>query len=387
MCTALAGTLGVGNIAGVSTAITVGGSGAVLWMWIGALVSMSVKYGEVALAVKYRLHTSDGFIGGSMYTMRYGLADKLGTRRAAFLGGVFALMCVTNSLITGNIVQSNSAAAVFPGKSPYIIGAALAAGLLIVACSGTSGISSFTFAMIPPLSALYIILSLIVILKNSSLLPEIISDIFRGAFYPKAALGGAAGIGVREAMRLGITRGIFSNEAGCGTAPSAHASANVKSPHHQGCFGIFEVIADTLVLCSMTAFVILIFKKRMPDTALDGVPLTLGAFDFLIGHAAGIAVGISVILFALATIIAQLYYGSVAIRYFTKSKAAYAVYVFVAASAAVIGSGMLPQRMWIAADLTVGAMTTVNTAVLIFMHRQISDLAAEGCQINGKKQK
>ena len=382
MCTALAGTLGVGNIAGVSTAITAGGAGAVFWMWIGAVVSMSVKYGEVVLAVKYRRRTSNGFTGGAMYTIRDGLAKSIGAGRAAALGGVFAVMCIINSLITGNIVQSNSASVVFPGKSPYIIGASLAVGLLIVASAGSAKISSFTFALIPPLSALYIVLSLTVIIKNASFLPEIMKDIVTGALSPKAALGGAAGVGIREAIRFGITRGIFSNEAGCGTAPSAHASANVKSPHHQGCFGIFEVVADTLILCSMTAFVILIFKKQAPDTVLDGVPLTLSAFDTLIGRWAGVAIGISVILFAFATIIAQLYYGSVAIRYFTRSKVVYRLYVVLAAAAALIGAGIAPERMWIAADLTVGIMTSINTVVLLRMRHEISDIAANSLPSN-----
>lgn len=379
MCTALAGTLGVGNIAGVATAISAGGSGAVMWMWIGAVISMSVKYGEVALAVKYRVKFADEFIGGSMYTIKHGLGKYVGRSSAKLLGGFFAVMCLVNSFVTGNIVQSNSAAAVFPSVSPNAIGILFGAGILIIALVGADKISNFTYALIPPLSGAYILLSLSVIIRNYEYLPEVMSDIVLSAFSTKAALGGASGFAVREAIRFGITRGIFSNEAGCGTAPSAHAAANTKSPHHQGCFGIFEVIADTLILCSMTAFVILIGIKKYPSLIgkFDGVPLTLEAFELVLGSAAYYIIGVSVILFAFATIIAQLYYGKVALSYFTKSKIPCALYAPAAALCAFLGAGMDVSSMWICADLVVGVMTVVNVSVLMIMRKEVKKMSLE----------
>ncbi len=379
MCCALAGTLGVGNIAGVATAITAGGAGAVFWMWIGALFSMSVKYGEVALAVKYRKAVRGTYVGGSMYTFRDGLATRLGSRGAAVLGGAFAAMCIVNSLVTGNIVQSSSASAVFPEISPWGVGAFLASGLIMTAIFGRDRISSLMGLLIPPLSGVYIVLSMLVIFRNLPLIPGILSDILAGAFNTRAAASGVLGVGIREAARYGITRGIFSNEAGCGTAPSAHASAEVKSPHHQGCFGIFEVIADTLILCSMSAFVVLVGKSQLSTPAeLDGVPLTLSCFDKLLGGWAYYIIGLSVILFAFATIAAQLYYGGTAIGYFTDSKIPYILYVIIAACAAFYGSSVNVERMWLAADIVVGIMTAVNTVVLIIMRKEIVETSKTG---------
>ncbi len=377
MCTALAGTLGVGNIAGVATAITAGGAGAVMWMWIGAVVSMSVKYGEVALAVKYRKTANDSYYGGAMYTIKEGLKKRIGRQKAKLLGGAFAIMCLVNSFVTGNIVQSNSAATVFPSVSPKLIGTVFAFGIIVITAIGTNRISCITYALIPPLSAVYILLSLSVIVRNMSYLPSVLSDITNSAFSIKAAAGGAAGLGIREAIRFGITRGIFSNEAGCGTAPTAHASADTKSPHHQGCFGIFEVIADTLILCSMTAFVILIGKKKYPAlfTDFDGVPLTLEVFEKLLGNSAYYIIGVSVILFAFATIIAQLYYGKIAIGYFTGSKHSEALYALLASVCAYLGAGMDAAPMWITADIVVGIMTVMNVCVLFLLRDEIRDLS------------
>lgn len=377
LCTALAGTLGVGNIAGVATAITAGGAGAVMWMWIGAIVSMSVKYGEVALAVKYRRSDRDGYIGGAMYTIKEGLKGHIGKMPAKFVGGVFAILCLINSYVTGNIVQSNSAAAVFPSVSPALVGICFTVGVVAVTLFGTKKITDFTFALIPPLSAVYIILSLSVIIRNIGYIPQIMLDIINEAFSFRAAVGGGTGLMISSAIRYGVTRGIFSNEAGCGTAPSAHASAATKSPHHQGCFGIFEVIADTLLLCSMTAFVILIGQKKYPSllTSLDGVPLTLKAFEAMLGKAAYYIIGVSVVLFAFATIIAQLYYGKVALSYFTRSKYTEYFYGFSAALCAYIGTRISISSMWLAADLVVGVMTVINVTVLLTMRKEIGEVS------------
>ena len=378
MCTALAGTLGVGNIAGVATAITAGGAGAVLWMLIGAVVSMSVKYGEVALAVKYRVCVKDGFRGGAMYTLRNGFSEYIGKKPAHVCGGVFALLCIINSFITGNLVQTNSAAAAMSNVHPALIGGIIAICVLCVGLLGASKISTVTYALIPFLSGVYILMSLSVIIRGFGYIPEVLADILSGAFSLKAAGGGALGFGLREAVRYGITRGIFSNEAGCGTSPTAHASADVESPHHQGCFGIFEVFADTILLCSMTALVILIAQKKYGLYGLDGVPLTLRAFRFALGPAAEWIIAVSVVLFALATVIAQIYYGSVCVGYFTASRTAPKLYVICASAVSLIGTVIDTSSMWVAADVTVGVMTVINVVVLIVMRREIAKLSPYG---------
>ena len=380
LCTALAGTLGVGNIAGVATAITAGGPGAVMWMWIGALVSMSVKYGEVTLAVKYRRWKKDRFTGGSMYTIRDGLSSRIGSRPAAVFGAVFAILCVLNSLVMGNLIQSNAASAVFGGSViPKVICALMAAGVLAVVLTGKDRTAAVTVALVPFLSAVYVILSLYVIIANVSLMPRVISAIFRGAFSFRAAAGGALGHTAREALRFGVTRGIFSNEAGCGTSPTAHAAANVRSPHAQGCFGIFEVVVDTLILCSMTAFVILIAMIKYPGTVgPDGVHLTLSSFSAAAGAPAYRIIGISVILFAYATVIAQVYYGSAAIGYLTDSRAIGLIYGAVSALVTFFGWRVSPGVLWTAADLIVGIMTVLNTSTLLLLRKEISQEAERG---------
>ncbi len=380
MATALAGTLGVGNIAGVATAITAGGAGAVLWMWVGALFSMSVKYGEVVLAVKYRKHSKEiGFFGGSMYTIRDGFKRILGARSATILGGAFALLCLVNSLVMGNVLQSNAAAVSIDGVPGKVIGISFAAVILVIAIFGTSRITSYAYLLIVPLSVVYMLITGVIIIANAYLLPKILGDIFKGAFTFSAAAGGAVGYTVKEALRFGITRGIFSNEAGCGTSPTAHASANTKSPHHQGCFGIFEVIADTLVLCSMTAFVILIGKERFPASlgSLDGVPLTLEAIASLLSPIAAEIIGFSVVLFAFATIVAQIYYGNVSAQYFTSSKAAPWVFVILSAVAAYLGSVIDADSVWPIADLIIGVMTILNVCVLFILRGEIAAEAKE----------
>lgn len=361
---ALAGTLGVGNISGVATAITAGGAGAVFWMWLSAAVAMSVKYAEAALSVHYRrMRTVNGrttFFGGAMYYMRDGL-------KLPVLGGFFAVMLILNSLLTGNIVQVNAAASVYPDFPPIICGISIAALSFIISIGGAKRISDFTVKLIPFLSAVYLILSMYIIITNYSVIPSVFKQIFAEAFNFGSASGGVLGFTVSRAVRFGVTRGIFSNEAGCGTSPTAHASANTKSPHHQGCFGIFEVFADTILLCTMTAIVILLADK----SSLDGIPLSLYAYSSFTGKAAGQIIGLSVILFAFATVICQSYYGIEAISFFTGSRKARLSYLFLSFASSIIGS-VIPQGiMWQLADLVISIMTVINVACVMSMTKAV----------------
>lgn len=378
MCTALAGTLGVGNIAGVATAITAGGAGAVMWMWIGSALSMSVKYAEVALAVKYRHRKGGHYYGGSMYTVRDGLSKYTSPRVASFLGGVFALFCIANSLLMGNIVQTSAACSVFDIPSFTICISFAALALFLALCPSTR-LYGITYAAIPLLSGVYAIFSLCVIIPNFACVGRCLYAVVLEAFALRPAVAGAAGFGMSRAVRYGITRGIFSNEAGCGTSPTAHAAADTPSPHHQGCFGIFEVIADTPILCTMTALVILIAEEKHPDVmaAYDGVPLVLAAFESVLGRAASFIIGISVIFFALATIAAQLLYGKVAVGYFSQTRAlSYAFVISFVLCSAV--AAYIPQAsMWYVADATITLMTLTNVSVLLVMRREVKNIRLE----------
>lgn len=382
---ALAGTLGVGNIAGVATAITAGGAGAVLWMLLGALGAMSVKYAEVYLAVRFRrARKEEGethFYGGAMYYIRDGLGARAktetGIRAAAALGGIFALLCAANALLTGTLVQVRAAVSCV-GFSPLLFGVLFAAAALPVARRGMDRASSVMAVLIPALSGLYILLSLGILLPHAAQLPGVLRQIWRQAWDFRAAAGGIAGFGVSRAVRYGITRGIFSNEAGCGTAPTAHASANTRSPRHQGCFGIFEVFADTVVLCTITALVILLYRD---GEGLDGIELSLAAYTRLsaglggawFGSLAGVFMRLCILLFAFATVICQNCYGREAVRFLTSSRRAEAVYTALTAAAVIAGALIQPALMWSIADFTVSLMTCLNVVCLLLLVRLVKN--------------
>ncbi len=388
---ALAGTLGVGNITGVAAAIVSGGPGAVFWMWAGAILSMSIKYGEVALAVKYRRRFGSEYRGGAMYYISDGLGKRFPGKRFAPFGGFFALLCVINSLVTGNIVQSNSASAVVTMVPSAVTGVILAILVGISVFFGIGRIGRITSRLIPLLTGIYMVLSLYVIGANIKEIPSVCGDIFQSAFTFRGVTGGAVGWTAREAIRYGITRGIFSNEAGCGTSPTAHASSDTKSPFHQGCFGIFEVIADTLILCTMTAFVLLIADRRLGILSFvsgeGDAALTIHAFSGLTGGWVYGILAVSVVLFAYATILAQMYYGFVAVGYITKSRLAKGGYLAASVVCTFLGSVMKADIMWSLADTVVCLMTVINIAVLFFLRKEVYKTAKDHFEICAQKTK
>lgn len=353
---ALAGTLGVGNIAGVATAITAGGEGALFWMLAGSFLAMSVKYAEVSLAVRHRRLGKNGFYGGAMYY----ISDTV----SPALGSVFALLCIANSLITGNVIQVNAAASVLSDKIPPLtIGCLICILTLAVTVGSVKRISDVTVRLIPALSVFYLSLSLWIILTNLHVLPSLFSRVIRSALDVSAFTGGVGGFGVSRALRYGVTRGLLSNEAGCGSAPTAHAAADTVSPHSQGLFGMLEVLIDTVV-CAVTATVILLLPAGFTE---DGVRLTLLAYSSFAGDWAAYALAASVILFALATVICQSYYGTVALGYFTQSPRAKKAFFLFFALCSIAGSVIAPPLMWGIADLCVSLMTAINTLVLLWL--------------------
>jgi len=372
---ALAGTLGVGNITGVAAAVVSGGAGAVFWMWAGAVLAMSIKYGEVALAVKYRREEKGVRFGGAMYYICDGLGRRFPGRSFSGFGSFFAVLCILNSMITGNIVQSNSAADVVHTIPSYVTGIVLAALVAVSAVFGVNRIGRITSRLIPVLTGVYLILALYIFIAHIAELPSVLAEIVKSAFSFRAAAGGAVGITAREAVRFGVTRGIFSNEAGCGTSPTAHASANTKSPFHQGCYGIFEVAADTLVLCSVTAFVLLTADRKfgiLSGAGEDsGASLTLRAFSLLTGEWAYGILAAAVLLFAYATVLAQLYYGFTALGYLTKSRTAKGIYLVLSVGCTFFGAVADAEFMWTAADLIVCGMTVINLPVLWILRKEI----------------
>ena len=379
---ALAGTLGVGNITGVSAAILQGGIGAVFWMWIGALVSMAVKYGEVALAVKYRRTHSDGtHFGGMMYVIRDGLRKKGFTGIAWGCGGIFALLCIGNALVTGTIVQSHAAASVLLPVPEWGTGILLAVLTILAILYGSGKIGDITLRLVPGMTLVFMVLSLWIILGNVNLLPSILRDITAEAFSIRAVGGGITGLGIRgilksgiaQSVRYGISRGIFSNEAGCGTSPTAHASADTRSPFQQGCYGILEVFCDTIVLCTMTALVLCIGDRRYGIFSAGGENLTLRAYQVFGGNVVYWLMAGMVTVFAYATILAQTYYGITAIGYFTEKKTVRILYLALTVGCVWLGAVIESEKMWILADRVICLMTCCNTAVLFLLRREIYD--------------
>lgn len=376
---ALAGTLGVGNVAGVATAIVAGGPGAVLWMILGALAAMSVKYAEVYLAVRWRrCRTEKGktaYYGGTMYYMRDALSlsarTNRGRRTAAVIGGTFALLCTANALLTGNIIQVRAAVSCVP-VPPFLFGILFAVLAVAASYGGTKQVSTLSMYLIPSLSILYVGISLLILIANGSEIPFVLRLIWEEALGIRPAAGGIAGFGISRAIRYGITRGIFSNEAGCGTSPTAHASADTPSPHHQGCLGIFEVFADTVLLCTMTALVILLYTDAR---GLDGIELSLAAYSTLCGEIggpwlaslAGWILRIAIVLFAFATVVCQSCYGMEALRYFLPGRAARGIYLTLSAGAILIGSVISPGVMWQIGDLVISLMTCMNVVCLLWI--------------------
>ena len=365
---ALAGTLGVGNITGVASAMTAGGPGAVFWMWIGALAAVPVKYAEVRLAVRYRERTSEGWRGGAMYVIRDGFG---GTRAACWLAALFAVLCAANALVTGNLIQSNAAVSLLPQDRRMLWGLLLSVLVALSVCFGTRHIERVAARLMPALTAFYITVCFLAILPRAAMLPGILSTIVRAAFSVRAFGGGMLGFSMREALRFGIMRGIFSNEAGCGTSPTAHAAADTDSEHNQALLGVCEVIFDTLILCTLSALVLLTADGVggvIPWHGLgDAAPVVMDAFRLLCGSRLSAGVRIATVLFAYASIIAQIYYGLTAVGFLSEKKTAGRLFLALSVLMPLFGAAVSPGVMWLAADLLLGSMTVLNCAVLLLL--------------------
>ncbi|SDK57010.1 alanine/glycine:cation symporter family protein [Natronincola ferrireducens] len=303
LATALAATIGTGNIAGVATAIALGGPGAIFWMWISAFFGMMTKFAEVVLAIKYReKNAEDSWVGGPMYYIEKGLGLK-------WLAVIFSIFGALAAFGIGNMVQSNSVAAALEGYgiAPMVTGIvlALAAGLVIL--GGLKRIASVTERIVPFMAVFYIIGAVIILITHISNVPAAFGLIFKHAFTPASAVGGFAGAVVMDAMRRGVARGVFSNEAGLGSAPIAHAAARTDHPVRQGLWGIFEVFADTIVICTLTALTIL--STGVWDSGITGAALTTEAFNKGLPGPGGVIVAIGILFFAFSTILSWAYYG------------------------------------------------------------------------------
>lgn len=373
---ALAGTLGVGNIAGVASSIAIGGYGSVLWMWVSALIATVLKYAEILLAVVHRRRdiVSGEYYGGAPYYIKdhFSSNGKKGIGRA--LAIIFALLCIVNSVTMGCVIQSNAISSSFSGVmgvKAWIVGALVAAFACIVIVGNARWVSGFCEKVVPIMTLGYILLSVAVIAARWRDIPWAISAIFDDAFDVRSIAGGAVGFLLSRSMRAGTMRGLMSNEAGCGTAPTAHASANADSPAAQGLWGIIEVVVDTLLLCTLTAVVIILAGGEVSGLSEDPMMMAIRSFSTVLGRWSEYYMCISVLLFAFATMVCWAHYGKESVRYITKSRSAQVVYILAFCVFIFLGAVAAPSYAWLFADLAIGVMTLINLPVLFLMRREV----------------
>ena len=384
VCTALAGTVGTGNIAGVAGAIALGGPGAIFWMWCSAFLGMCTKFSEVTLAIHFREKNSNGeYVGGPMYYIKNGLSKKW--YFLAFLYAVFGVLTVFG---TGNATQVNTIVAsinsalmsfhIIDGtndKANLIFGIFIAALVAMVLLGGIKRIGQVTEKLVPFMAVLYVILALGVIIMNIEHVPAVFSEIFSGAFSPRAATGGVIG-SMFLSMKKGVSRGIFSNEAGLGTGSIAHACADTDNAVHQGMFGIFEVFMDTIIICTLTGLVILLAAPGITYGQAAGAELTISGFTSTYGSWVSIFTAVAMCCFAFSTIIGRGLYGSRCIEFLGGEKLVrpfLVIYSFVSIVGATINLGLL----WDIADTFNGLMAVPNLISLLMLSGQVKKLAIE----------
>ena len=364
---ALAGTLGIGNIVGVGSAILAGGYGAVFWMVASALLSMGLKYAEVFLAMKSQRSKGGKLYGGAPYYIYDGARARFGCRAAFAFGSLFAVFSIINSLTTGNLVQINAISSLFP-ISPLLLGVILALTVFFIVLRGQKSVGAVCSALIPVLSVFYVLLCLIIIFKKISDVPDALYQILRGAFNIKSVTGGTLGFGIASAIRYGVSRGLLSNEAGAGTSPLAHATSS-SEPHAQACLGIFEVFFDTVVLCTLSALVLILSGV---DGSTDALSFVTRAFGSELGALGKYGVSVSCLLFAVATVAAQYFYGAESLRFITRSRLLHVIFSIVFFFVTVFSAVIPNSIMWQISDLALATMTVFNLIAIIALNKNVT---------------
>ncbi|MDO4976302.1 MAG: alanine/glycine:cation symporter family protein [Eubacteriales bacterium] len=388
LCTALAATVGTGNIVGVSGAIIVGGPGAVFWMWIIAFFGMMTNYSENVLGIFYRRKNSkDEWSGGAMYYLRDGLGAKKGCKTIGYILGIlFSIFCLLASFGIGNMTQVNSISgnmqAVF-NVPTWITGIVVMIVAALVIVGGLKRIASVTEKVVPFMVVIYMVGTIYIFLSNLTMIPAVFTAIFKGAFAMKAATGGIIGSGIKLAIEQGMKRGVFSNEAGLGSSVMVHSNSNVKEPIRQGMWGIFEVFADTIVVCTLTAFTVLSsglvdLNTGMAVTEFNGIEITKAnmistVFSIHFGKAGAAFVAIAIMLFAFSTALGWSHYGSKACEFLLGEKATLAykiIFVIAIFGGAVMGDNLA----WDLADTFNGLMMLPNLIGVVVLSPQVYEI-------------
>ena len=386
VCTALAATVGTGNIAGVAGAIAIGGPGAVFWMWCSALLGMCTKFAEVTLAVHFRERNKNGeLVGGPMYYIKNGLGS-----RWQFLAVLYSLFGVLTVFGTGNATQVNTIVTAIDsallatgsglnGILPtlnLIVGVVVAMMVAMVLLGGVKRIGSVTEKLVPFMALFYIVLALGVVALNYRRFPAVLASIVGGAFDPQAVTGGAIG-SVFLSMQKGVSRGIFSNEAGLGTGSIAHACADTHKPVKQGMFGIFEVFADTIVICTLTAMVILCSGVPVGYGSAAGAELTISGFTATYGGWSSIFTAVALCCFAFSTIIGWGLYGSRCIEFLFHTDKVVGPFLVVYSFVSILGATVDLGLLWSIADTFNGLMSIPNLIALLLLSGMVAKLTKE----------
>lgn len=357
----LASRVGTGNLAGVATAVAAGGPGAVFWMWVIALIGAANAFAESTLAQLYKRRTDDSFIGGPAYYIMYGL-------RCRPMAVLFGILLIATFGFAFNSVQSNTICEAMEnafGIGRMWTGAAVTAATLAIIFGGIQRIARFSAVVVPVMALGYILLAVTVVIIDIGRLPQVIHAIVENAFGLEQFAGGGMGAAVMQ----GIKRGLFSNEAGMGSAPNAAATASTSHPVKQGLIQTLGVFTDTLVICTCTAFIIL--SSGVPLDGMNGIQLTQEALTAEIGGAGRVFVAVAILFFAFSSIIGNYYYGEANIRFITPRKSVLTVYRLAAGAMVMGGAVMTLQTVWSLADITMALMTLCNLAAIVLLGRTV----------------
>lgn len=367
LATAIAAQVGTGNLAGVATAIASGGPGAIFWMWFSAIFGMATNFGEAVLAQKYATKVDGEVTGGPAYYLAKGVKSK-------FLAGFFAVTIIFALGFVGNMVQSNSIAAAVNsafGINKVIAGVAVAIFVGVILIGGMKRIASFVELVVPFMAALYIVGSIVILVKFRGQVGPAFRSIFVGAFTTQAAIGGAIGVTVKQSVRFGVARGLFSNEAGMGSTPHAHAVARVKHPAQQGMVAMVGVVIDTMIVCTATALINIVTGAYLEG--LDGIEMTQRAFEIGLGNFGLSFIAIALFFFALTTIVGWYFFGEANIKYlFGTSIVKY--YRVLVLGFIILGSFLKVEIVWSLADLFNGIMVIPNLIGLFILAPQAAEI-------------
>ncbi len=373
LTTAVAAQVGTGNITGCATALVSGGPGALFWVWVSAFLGMATIYAEAVLAQKYKT-TVDGHVtGGPIYYIRAAFRGRFGR----FLAGFFSLAIILALGFMGNMVQSNSIGDAFHnafGISKPVVGVIIAAVAAFIFLGGVTRIASVTEKLVPVMAVFYIVGCVVILGMNAAALPNAFAQIFVLAFRPQAMAGGLAGVTVQQAMRFGVARGLFSNEAGLGSTPHAHALAKVERPQDQGAVAIVSVFIDTFVILTLTGLV-LITSGLIPD-GLTGTALTQAAFSQAFGPFGQVFIAICMLFFAFSTILGWYFFGEVNFKALFGAKAL-PVYSVIVVLFVLVGSSLKVDLVWALADFFNGLMAIPNLIALLALSGVVAAIARE----------